>query len=125
MATVISIAVFGAAGCLARYWISSTVNRLMGLGAFPYGTLAVNLIGAFFIGLVMELSLRSTMLSHGMKVALTIGFMGGLTTFSTFSVETFVLIEKGHFFVALMNVLISVTLCLLATWLGIVAVRSV
>jgi fluoride exporter len=125
MTTVISIAVFGAAGCLARYWISSAVNRLMGLGAFPYGTLAVNLIGAFFIGLVMELSLRSTMLSHGMKVALTIGFMGGLTTFSTFSVETFVLIEKGHFFVALMNVLISVTLCLLATWLGIVAVRSV
>jgi CrcB protein len=125
MATVISIAVFGAAGCLARYWLSSAVNRLMGFAAFPYGTLAVNLIGAFFIGLVMELSLRSTMLSHGMKVALTIGFMGGLTTFSTFSVETFVLIEKGHFFVALMNVLISVTLCLLATWLGIVAVRSV
>lgn len=125
MATVISIALFGAAGCVTRYWISGYMNRLMGQGGFPYGTLAVNLIGAFFIGLVMELGLRSTMLSHGMKVALTIGFMGGLTTFSTFSMETFVLIEKGHFFTALLNVLVSVILCLFATWLGILAVRSV
>ena len=123
MMTAASIAIFGAAGCLARYWLSGAVNRLLGAGGFPYGTLAVNLVGAFFIGLIMELGLKSTVISQDLKVALTIGFMGGLTTFSTFSVETFVLLEKGHLLIALANVLVSVVLCLFATWLGILAVR--
>ncbi|MDY0383729.1 MAG: fluoride efflux transporter CrcB [Geobacter sp.] len=125
MATVLSIALFGAAGCLARYWLSSWVNRLLSQHPFPFGTLAVNLLGAFLIGLVIEFSLRSTMLSHNLRVALTIGFLGGLTTFSTFSVETFTLLERGQLLIAFGNMLLSVTLCLLATWGGIALARLV
>lgn len=124
MATVLSIALFGAAGCLSRYWLSGWANRMLGHHHFPFGTLLVNLIGAFGIGLVMELSLKSTMIPHNLRVALTIGFMGGLTTFSTFSMETFSLLERGQFLAAFFNVLISVTLCLFCTWLGILTIRS-
>lgn len=125
MTTVLSIAVFGAVGCLTRYWLSSWVNRVVGQHPFPFATLTVNLLGAFLIGLVIEFSLRSTMLSHNLRIALTIGFLGGLTTFSTFSVETFTLLERGQLMVAFGNVLLSVTLCLLATWGGIAVARLV
>jgi CrcB protein len=124
MQTVLFIAGFGALGCLARYYLSSWVYALMGRG-FPYGTLAVNIVGAFFIGFVMELSLRSTLISTNLRVGLTIGFMGGLTTFSTFSFETFKLLEDGQFVVALTNVLMSVFVCLLLTWLGIIVARQI
>lgn len=125
MTTVFSIALFGAIGCLTRYWLSSWVNRLLGQHPFPFGTLTVNLLGAFLIGLVIEFSLRSTMLSHNLRVALTIGFLGGLTTFSTFSIETFTLLERGQLLVAFGNMLLSVTLCLMATWGGITVARLV
>ena len=124
METVLFIAGFGALGCLSRYFLSGWVYTFTGK-AFPYGTFVVNIIGAFFIGLVMEFSLRSTMVSNNLRIGLTIGFMGGLTTFSTFSFETFKLMEDGQFIVALTNVLLSVTVCLIFTWLGIVAARQI
>ena len=124
MQTVLFIAGFGALGCLARFYLSSWVYAVMGR-AFPYGTFAVNIVGAFFIGFVMELSLRSTLISNNLRVGLTIGFMGGLTTFSTFSFETFKLLEDGQFAVALTNVLMSVFVCLLLTWLGIIVARQI
>jgi CrcB protein len=124
METVLFIAGFGALGCLARYVMSGWVYALMGRG-FPYGTFAVNIFGAFFIGLVMEFSMRSTMISQNLRIGLAIGFLGGLTTFSTFSFETFKLLEDGQFAVALANVLLSVTVCLLFTWLGIIAARQI
>jgi CrcB protein len=118
------IAVFCAGGGLTRYYLSGWVYSVLGR-AFPYGTFVVNIVGAYFIGLVMELALRSTMISDTMRLALTVGFMGGLTTFSTFSYETFRLLEDGQFFVALTNVLVSVIVCLLFTWLGIFTIRSI
>ena len=124
MVTVLSIAFFGAVGCLSRYWLSGLVNRLLGSHPFPFATLVVNLFGAFFIGLIMEFSIRSTMLPHTLRIALTIGLMGGLTTFSTFSMETFTLLERGQLATAFANVLLSVSLCLLATWAGILTVRA-
>jgi CrcB protein len=124
METVLFIAGFGALGCLARYFLSGWVYALLGRG-FPYGTFAVNIFGAFFIGLVMEFSMRSTMISQNLRIGLAIGFLGGLTTFSTFSFETFKLLEDGQFAVALANVLLSVTVCLLFTWLGIIAARQI
>ena len=123
MLTVVSIAVFGAAGCLARYFISIRVHDSFGR-AFPYGTLCVNLVGAFLIGFVMEFAIRSTHLSANLRTGITIGFLGGLTTFSTFSYETFRLLEDGKFIIAAANVLVSVVVCLAFTWLGIMAVRS-
>lgn len=122
MEQIASIALFGALGCLARYFLSGWVYALCGR-AFPYGTFAVNVIGAFLIGLIMEFSLRSALVPPTLRTALTIGFLGGLTTFSTFSLETFRLIEEGALIAAFGNVLLSVVACLACTWLGIAAAR--
>ena len=122
MQVVLLIAGFGALGCLARYFVSGWVYDLFGR-SFPYGTFAVNILGAFVIGLVMEFGMRSTLLPVSLRIGLTIGFLGGLTTFSTFSYETFRLLEEGDFFVAAANVLVSVVVCLFFTWLGIHTAR--
>lgn len=124
MKTAATIAFFCAGGGLTRYYLSGWVYSLLGR-AFPYGTFAVNVIGAYFIGLIMELALRSTALSDTLRLGLTVGFMGGLTTFSTFSYETFTLLEDGRFLVAFTNILASVAVCLLFTWLGIITVRAI
>jgi CrcB protein len=120
--TIICIALFGALGCLCRYAISSAVHLVAGRG-FPAGTLVVNAIGAFLIGLIMEFSLRSALVPGTLRLGLTIGFLGGLTTFSTFSYETFRLLEEGQVAMALVNTIASVALCLALTWLGIAAAR--
>lgn len=124
METVLFIAGFGALGCVSRYLLSGWVYGLMGRG-FPYGTFVVNVIGAFIIGLIMEFGMRSTALPANLRAGLTIGFLGGLTTFSTFSYETFRLLEEGEFLIASTNVLASVFTCLLFTWLGIITARYV
>ena len=124
MATVLAIAFFGALGCLLRYGISRGVHLLFGY-SFPFGTLTVNLIGAFLIGLIMEFSLRTAVMPSYLRVGLIVGFLGGLTTFSAFSYETFRLLEEGKLIYAGMNVLGSVTVCLVSTWVGILAARSV
>lgn len=123
MKTAATIALFCAGGGLTRYYLSGWVYGLLGR-AFPYGTFAVNIIGAYFIGLIMELGLRSAVIPDTLRLGLTVGFMGGLTTFSTFSYETFKLLEEGQFLVAFANIIVSVTVCLLFTWLGIITVRT-
>lgn len=122
MQMIIAIALFGMAGCLSRYFLSGWVYNLFGRN-FPTGTLAVNMVGAFLIGLIMEFSLRTTLISPVIRSGLTIGFLGGLTTFSTFSYETFRLLEEGELLIAAANVFVSVMVCLVFTWLGIIAAR--
>ncbi len=117
-----TIALFCAGGGLSRYYLSTWVYNLFGR-TFPYGTFVVNIIGAYCIGLIMEMSLRSTIISATLRLGLTVGFMGGLTTFSTFSYETLRLLEDGQYLVALVNVLASVSVCLFCTWLGIITAR--
>ncbi|WP_243373223.1 fluoride efflux transporter CrcB [Geotalea sp. SG265] len=123
MLTFFFIALLGALGCLSRYYLSGWVYDICGR-SFPYGTFAVNIVGAFLIGLIMEFSMRSTLVPPQLRVGLTIGFLGGLTTFSTFSYETFRLLEDGELLIASANVLASVLVCLVFTWLGILAARS-
>jgi fluoride exporter len=123
MEQLLYIAVLGALGCLARYFLSGWVYQLFGSG-FPYGTLAVNVIGSLLIGLVMEFSIRSALIPPTLRIALTIGFIGGFTTFSTFSFETFRLLEEGAVLAAFFNVTLSVISCLACTWVGIVAARA-
>ncbi|HET6418853.1 MAG TPA: fluoride efflux transporter CrcB [Geobacteraceae bacterium] len=122
MEIALYIAIFGAAGCLSRYYLSGWVYGILGR-AFPYGTFAVNITGAFIIGLIMEFGLRSTLIPPSIRLGMTVGFLGGLTTFSTFSYETFRLLEEGNFAIATANVLFSVITCLFFTWLGIIAAR--
>lgn len=122
MKTAATIALFCAGGGLTRYYLSGWVYSLFGR-AFPYGTLAVNIVGAYLIGMIMEIGLRSTILPDTLRIGLTVGFLGGLTTFSTFSYETFKLLEDGQFIFAFANIIGSVVVCLLFTWLGIVTAR--
>jgi len=84
----------GAAGTAARYWATGFVPRLLGT-AFPYGTLAVNLIGSLLIGAIMHVGLSTELLSPALRVALTVGVMGGFTTCSSFSFETVRLFQDG------------------------------
>lgn len=121
--TVAYIALFGAIGCVARYFLSGWAHDKMGWG-FPWGTLAVNITGAFIIGLLMELGLRGALIPANLRIGLTVGFLGGLTTFSTFSYETYRLLEAGRLLTAFGNMAISLTVCLLFTWFGILAGKA-
>jgi CrcB protein len=123
MKTAVTIALFCAGGGLTRFYLSGWVYSLLGR-SFPFGTFAVNIIGAYLIGLIMEVGMRSTLIPDTLRLGLTVGFLGGLTTFSTFSYETFSLLEDGRFLTAFVNIIASVAVCLLFTWLGIVTVRT-
>ncbi len=117
------LGIFGGLGCVARYMISGWVYNFAGR-TLPYGTLAVNLIGSLLLGLVMEGSLRSTLLSPELRIGITVGFLGGFTTFSTFSYETVRLLEEGSVVAAGANVLLNVTVCVAAAVLGIYLARQ-
>ncbi|MFQ3597583.1 MAG: fluoride efflux transporter CrcB [Chloroherpetonaceae bacterium] len=121
--TILLIGLFGGAGCISRYLISSGLNAWLGK-SFPYGTLAVNIIGSFVIGIIFEVALRGSVMSPAMRLALTTGFLGGLTTFSTFSFETVELFLNGKYFVGVLNITGSLLLCFLSTYLGISLVRQ-
>ena len=123
MPVYLALALGGALGAIARYWMSSGLNQ-SGQMAFPLGTLSVNVLGSFFIGgLYIYLSERPE-LSEAYRHLLITGFLGALTTFSTFSLETLLLIEQGHYNTALFNVLSSVILCLGSAYLGISLAKS-
>ena len=120
---ILYLGIFGGFGCVARYLVSGWVYDLSGK-ALPYGTLAVNVVGSLLLGLIMEGSLRSTLLSPELRFGLTVGFMGGFTTFSTFSYETVRLLEEGSLVAAGANVLLNVTVCIVAALVGVYLARQ-
>ena len=124
MTQIISIAIGGAAGALLRFWVSNGVYSLLGRG-FPYGTLAVNVIGSLAMGLLYVFFLERMTVSAELRGAVLIGLLGSFTTFSTFSIETLNLIEQAEFMKAGLNALISVFACLLAAWFGLVIGRQI
>jgi CrcB protein len=109
----------GAAGCGARYLVSLWV----GARSFPYATLIVNLVGSFAIALVLELSLRIADFPPNLRLALATGFMGGLTTYSSFNYETSALVLGGDAARALANVVVTVIGCFAAGLLGLLLAR--
>jgi fluoride exporter len=117
------IGIFGGFGCVARYLVSGWTYLLLGR-SLPYGTLLVNVVGSFLLGLLMTFGLRSTLLSPEIRIGLTVGFMGGFTTFSTFSYETLRLLEDGSFWQAGMNIFLNILLCLLFSLLGVLVARQ-
>ena len=117
------IGLFGGLGCIARYLTSGWVSQLLGRN-LPYGTLVVNIIGSFLLGLLMVLGLRSAVFSPEIRLGLAVGFMGGFTTFSTFSYETLRMLEDGHFWQAGINIFLNVILCLLFALLGVLVARQ-
>ena len=111
------VALGGLLGSVARFWLSGLVQRLNG-GDFPVGTLAVNVLGSFVIGIVMALSLERGTPGPALRLFLTVGFCGGFTTMSSFSYETAALLRAGQAAFALGNIAASVVGSLTATWLG-------
>lgn len=112
------IAVFGAVGTLARYGLQGVV-QLRVLGVFPYGTLLVNLSGCFFLGLVGQFALNRMAISPDWRVAITVGFFGGYTTFSSFGWETAKMLEDGEWLRASAYIGASVIFGLLLSVAGI------
>lgn len=118
------IAAGGAAGALMRYWMSNGIYAVLGRG-FPYGTLSVNVIGSLFMGFCYVFMIERMDVSVEWRAGLMIGLLGAFTTFSTFSIETLNLLESGEPMKAGLNILLSVTLCILGCWLGMIVGRNV
>lgn len=117
------VCVGGAAGTGARYWLSGLAQRHAG-SAFPVGTLAVNVIGSFLLGALMEIGVTGGMLGPTLRVALTTGVMGGFTTYSTFNYETIQYLRDGAWALASANVATTVVACLGAGVAGLAAGRG-
>lgn len=123
MGQTLAIAAGGALGALLRFWSSNWTYGLLGR-AFPYGTLAVNVVGSLLMGFCYAWLVERSSLGPEWRALIMVGFLGAFTTFSTFSIETLNLLEGGAVLKALLNTLLSVVLCVAAAWLGLVAGRQ-
>ena len=122
MREILYLALFGAAGTVGRYLLSGWTYRQFGEN-FAYGTMVVNVIGCFMVGLIMEVSILSELIQHEYRVALTIGFLGAFTTFSTFGYETLQYAENGAWWLAFFNVAGNLLAGGFAVWAGLVLGR--
>lgn len=118
MSRVLLIGFAGALGTVARYLVGLWAGRVLGAG-FPYGTLIVNLTGCFFIAFVSELALSTTLVSPTLRLTLTTGFMGGLTTYSSFNLETTGFFRERAFAEGVANVGATLVGCFVAGLLGL------
>lgn len=119
--SVVAISIGSSLGACLRWWLGLRLNPL--IPGLPLGTLAANLIGGLLIGVALEYFARDTALSPTVRLAVVTGFLGGLTTFSTFSAETVQLLQRGESLWALATVAAHVFGSLLLTALGILLVR--
>ncbi len=122
MARFLWICAAGAAGTGARYLLSTWLSRVAG-PAFPWGTLAVNLLGSFLLGSIMEIGLTTALLPPTLRLTLATGLMGGFTTYSSFNYETLRYLQSQSWVLASANVAATVAGCLAAGTLGIWAGR--
>ena len=118
MSTLIIIGCGGFFGAISRYLVSELVYTIFGAG-MPYGTLTVNIIGSFLLGIMAQLALAGNFLTTTATSFIGIGFLGAFTTFSTFSVQTLELLESGSPLKALLNILLNLILCLIGAWGGL------
>jgi CrcB protein len=114
----------GAIGAVLRYGASLGVYSFMGRG-FPYGTLFVNVTGSLLMGLLGVLMLERFSIGPEWRAAVLVGVLGSFTTFSTFSIETLNLLEQGDVVPAVTNILLSVLVCLVAVWFGVLIGRQI
>lgn len=124
MKHVLFIALGGAGGALARHWMSGLVHASTRTH-FPWGTLSVNLLGSFCIGVAYVLIVERGMVHPDWRSVTMVGFLGAFTTFSTFSLETIALLENGQPAEALGYVLFSVFICVFAVWAAMALTRII
>ena len=122
MARFLWICLGGAIGTGARYLMSGWLARAY--PGFPWGTLAVNLIGSFLIAAILHVSLATETISPALRLFLTTGIMGGFTTYSTFNYETLRLFQEGALGAGLAYLLLTVVGCLAAGALGVLLIRA-
>lgn len=123
MTRVLLIGLAGALGTICRYLVGIGAGKLLGT-AFPYGTLTVNVTGCFLIALVAELAASTTSISPDVRLMLTTGFMGGLTTYSSFNLETTAFLRERDWTMGLVNLGVTLVLCFGAGLGGLVAARK-
>jgi CrcB protein len=113
------VAFGGALGSVARYWMANMIVVLTG-PLFPWGTIVINIIGSFVIGLVAYATtpVGTMPMSFNIRAFILVGICGGYTTFSSFSLQTLELARSGHWLYAGANIMLSVVLCLIAVWAG-------
>jgi len=124
------VAAAGALGAVSRYLISncwihkwSERNLVMAAG-FPFGTLCVNVLGSFVVGVVIQVHKSTGLIPEPWHTAIAIGFLGALTTFSTFSYETLYHAEAGRWSLMFANIAANVVLCIISVWGGMTLIRA-
>ena len=120
MTRVLLIGLAGGLGTLSRYGIGLWAGKTLG-AAFPYGTLIVNVTGCFLIALISRVALSTTLISPTLRLTLTTGFMGGLTTYSSFNYETTNLLRERAWAAGFTNLGLTLGACFVAGMLGLMA----
>ena len=118
MTTALMVVVGGLIGSMLRYLVGVWVQSMFANSWIPYGTLTVNVVGCFLIGLIAGLAETRHFLGEGTRALLVVGLLGGFTTFSAFGYETIAMVREGHMFAAATNVGLQVALGLTAVWIG-------
>lgn len=124
MTKLLLIGLAGALGTVTRYLIGLWAGKTLGAG-FPYGTLIVNVVGCFLIAAITHVALSTTLVSPALRLTLTTGFMGGLTTYSSFNLETTQLLQGRAWYSALLNFGVTIAGCFFAGLLGLAVARRV
>jgi len=124
LSQILAIAAGGALGAVLRFWVSSGAYAMLGR-SFPYGTLAVNVIGSLVMGFLYVLMIDRLATGAEWRAFALVGLLGAFTTFSTFSIETLTLMQDALYLRAVLNILISVIACIGAAMLGVVLARQV
>ena len=122
MGKLLLIGLAGFIGTLSRYWLSGVVARRYG-ETFPMGTLVVNLVGCFLVGLLFYLLQERFLVNQTVRTVILIGFLGGFTTFSSFGLQTFTLLQDGEFGLAALNILGANVIGLVLVWAGYTLAR--
>ncbi len=112
----------GAVGALLRFLTANSIHQWFGR-SLPFGTLAVNVIGSFLIGVLYVYFIQRGLLDTPLARGLLVGVLGAFTTFSTFSLDTFYLLEQGEWLKGGLNVVLNVGMCLVAVWLGVLTAK--
>lgn len=118
MLTYLAIAVGGAVGACLRYGFTELTGNVLGK-SFPFGTLLVNILGSFVLGWLYALFSSGVLAVFPWRALVAIGLISAFTTFSTFSLDTVLLLEQGDWLKAIANVFLNVLLCLTLAWLGL------